>query len=142
MPTRSPCDFCTWQHRSFLPLKPFLLSVFPTQPIHLDKAYYNNPAHYNAFRFPRPFEEVPDAGRPEEGRMLATTITGSFFAFGYGKHACPGRFFVSQTLKQAIAQLVLSYDVEMVHTPSRWAMGNAMIPPTAARIRVRRRAKE
>lgn len=111
--------------------------VFPTQPIHLDDAYYDDPKRYDAFRFSRPLEGL-GAEAPVEGRLLATTVGASFFAFGYGKHACPGRFFVSQTLKQALAYIVLNYDVEMVKSPPRWALGNAMVPPTDAQIRIRR----
>lgn len=112
--------------------------VFPTQPIHLDPDYYVDPEQYDPFRFSRPFEG-PQAPRDE--RLLATSVTDSFFAFGFGKHVCPGRFFVSQTLKQALAHMLLNYDVEMVGTVSRQALGNAMIPLTAARLRIRRRVQ-
>lgn len=114
--------------------------VFPTQSIHLDEDYYSDAQHYDAFRFSRPFE-VKNSKWPSDGRILATSITESFFAFGYGKHACPGRFFVSQMLKQGLAHMLMNYDVEMVSELYRTALGNAMIPPTAARIRVRRRVQ-
>lgn len=110
--------------------------VFPTQPIHLDPDSYVDAEQYDPFRFSRSFEG-PQA--PKDERLLATSVTDSFFSFGYGKHVCPGRFFVSQTLKQALAHMLLNYDVEMVGTVSRQALGNAMIPPTAARLRIKRR---
>jgi len=30
--------------------------------------------------------------------------------FGYGKHACPGRFFASYELKMVLAELLLNYE--------------------------------
>ncbi|EUC48236.1 hypothetical protein COCMIDRAFT_87809 [Bipolaris oryzae ATCC 44560] len=33
--------------------------------------------------------------------------------FGYGRHACPGRFFAANEIKMVVARLVLDYDVKM-----------------------------
>ncbi|ROV92486.1 hypothetical protein VSDG_06722 [Cytospora chrysosperma] len=93
--------------------------VFPTQPIHLNEEYYMNPNRYDAFRFSRPSEGSGNE-KPTEERQLATSITESLLAFGYGRHACRGHFFASQTLKQALAHMLLNYDVEMTPTPPAW----------------------
>lgn len=34
-------------------------------------------------------------------------------AWGYGRHACPGRFFATQEVKVLLAQLLLEYDFKM-----------------------------
>ena len=35
------------------------------------------------------------------------------FPFGYGKHACPGRFFANQEFKVILVQLIMSYDLRL-----------------------------
>jgi cytochrome P450 len=80
------------------------------------------------------------SGKDEPERNSLTTITSSFLAFGYGKHACPGRWFASQTMKQALAGIVLNYDVEITSRPkTRQVLLNMMIPPTGAQMRFRRK---
>ena len=60
--------------------------------------------------------------------------------FGYGKRACPGRWFVAQTLKQSLAYLVMNYDVELVGFVSKSkVLMNMVIPPTGAKLRFRRK---
>jgi cytochrome P450 len=33
--------------------------------------------------------------------------------FGYGRHACPGRFFAANEIKLILARIVLQYDLRM-----------------------------
>lgn len=33
--------------------------------------------------------------------------------FGYGRHACPGRFFAAHEIKMIMASFVMHYDVKM-----------------------------
>jgi cytochrome P450 len=34
-----------------------------------------------------------------------------YFQFGYGRHACPGRFFAANEIKMMVANFVLAYDM-------------------------------
>ncbi|KAI0003923.1 cytochrome P450 [Xylariaceae sp. FL0662B] len=111
--------------------------VFPTQEMHGDPDNWEDPQRFNAFRFSRPFE--PDQSAQGE-RELLTTLTPKWLAFGYGKKACPGRWFAAQTLKQALAYIVMNYDVELLgEPPKRRALLNMMLPPTGAKLRLRRK---
>ncbi|PQE06888.1 cytochrome P450 protein [Rutstroemia sp. NJR-2017a BVV2] len=119
---------------------PGIRMLFPTQDIHLDPDNYEDPKRFDAFRFSRPFENTQGNSRGEEERELITTTTPTFMPFGYGRHACPGRWFAAQLMKQALAYLVLNYDVELVgSTPKRRALLNMMVPPVGAQIRIRRK---
>ncbi|KAL6161324.1 hypothetical protein ACJBU6_00444 [Exserohilum turcicum] len=41
--------------------------------------------------------------------------------FGYGRHACPGRFFANNEIKLILAKLLLEYDIKMVDgMTTRW----------------------
>ncbi|KAK4172411.1 cytochrome P450 [Triangularia setosa] len=117
--------------------------VYPTQPMHVDPDYHEDPLRFDAFRFSRPFEQnQAQEDKHEKTRELMVTLTPGFLAFGYGKRACPGRWFVAQTLKQALGYLVMKYDIELVgEPPKRKALLNMMIPPTTAKLRVRRKSE-
>lgn len=117
---------------------PGVRMAFPTQNVHLDPAYYDDPQLFDAFRFSRPFEGVVKAGGGE--RELVTTTTLSFLSFGFGTHACPGRWFAAQLMKQALAYVILNYEVELAAKPTeRRAFLNMMVPPTKTQIRIRRK---
>lgn len=51
------------------------------------------------------------------------TTSDEHFAFGHGRHACPGRFFVACELKLIMAHLLRNYDMRRI----------------AARVEMRRR---
>lgn len=116
--------------------------AFPTQNIHMDPEYYEDPEKFDAFRFSRGFEMLDEASlqaRAQE-RELVVTPTLSFFPLGYGRHACPGRWFAAQTMKQALAYIVLNYDVELIGKPiTRKALVNTMVPPVDSKMRIRRK---
>ncbi|KAI0421899.1 cytochrome P450 [Xylaria grammica] len=115
--------------------------VFPTHAIHRDPDNYEIPLQFDAFRFSRRFEKQDQVEDEDPGeRELLTSITPSFLAFGYGKHSCPGRFFASQTMKQALAHLVLHYDVEVCgRLDNRKILLNMIFPRTNVQLRIRRK---
>lgn len=41
------------------------------------------------------------------------TVTKDFLHFGYGRHACPGRFFAANEIKLILARILLDYDIRM-----------------------------
>ncbi|TLD09423.1 uncharacterized protein PgNI_07673 [Pyricularia grisea] len=125
-----------------------LRAVFPAQMIHADPDNYSNPNTYDAFRFSRPFEELDvvqqneEEKKEEKKRELMTTTTATFLPFGYGRRSCPGRWLVAHMVKQALAHVVLNYDVEVTQRPGpRKALLNFMLPAETARITVTRKKK-
>jgi cytochrome P450 len=40
-------------------------------------------------------------------------------AFGYGRHACPGRFFASNEIKAIMGYLLLNYDMKFAEGQTR-----------------------
>ena len=115
-----------------------------------DPDIYPIPETYDAFRFSRPKEEDdasgPDSDTKKGDDLLKLkntdliTTSDSFLPFGHGRHACPGRFFVSLELKMLLAYMVINYEVEPLATrpPNTW-FGQNNLPPFKAKIRVRRR---
>ncbi|KAK8931559.1 Cytochrome P450 monooxygenase gloP [Metarhizium anisopliae] len=116
-------------------------TVFPAQMVHMDPEIYHHPEHFDAFRFSREFP-APQHTDHQNGtkRQLMTTVSTSFLPFGYGRHACPGRWFVAQMVKQAVAYVLLNYDVEVVKRPGkRTSMLNFMLPPQRVALHVSRK---
>ncbi|KAI0964896.1 cytochrome P450 [Xylaria arbuscula] len=113
----------------------------PGRAIHRDADFYPDPSEYDAFRFSRPFEEQQGEKREASTRITTATLTDSFLSFGYGRHACPGRWFASQYLKQALLQVITNYDVEISKPWKKTVMLNMILPPTEAEVRIRRRSE-
>lgn len=116
---------------------------------HHDESIYPDPYVFDAFRFSRLREkygaEHPDMQDSEEFlkmRNLSMTTTGeNFLAFGHGKHACPGRFFVQHELKMMLAYITMNYEIPyLAERPANQWIGSAVIPPPTATLKVRRRA--
>ncbi|GAB7358573.1 hypothetical protein MBLNU230_g2633t2 [Neophaeotheca triangularis] len=119
---------------------------------HHDPEFYPNPEEFDAFRFSRG-REAYEAGvasgeiQPDQKEYLrlqnqCLISTGeAFLNWGHGVHACPGRFFINQEIKLALAHILLKYELEPLpngRPPSRWFGGN-VVPPMEAKIRVRKR---
>jgi cytochrome P450 len=120
--------------------------MYPTQPMHLDPEFWPDPQRFDAFRFSDPFDKEAggllsaSADGTAKDRENLVDLTTTFLAWGYGKKACPGRWYAAQTIKQALAYMVMNYDVELVgEAPKRKALLNMMVPPTEARLRFRKR---
>lgn len=41
------------------------------------------------------------------------SVTKENMSFGFGRHACPGRFFAANEIKLILARLLLDYDLRM-----------------------------
>ncbi|KAK7523788.1 cytochrome P450 [Phyllosticta citriasiana] len=123
------------------------LLCFASGCVHHDPEIYDSPWEYDAFRFSRAREDQDARAdgdkkgfRKHQGSIVTTGD--SYLAFGHGKHACPGRFFVAYVLKMMLAYMVLNYEIKPLdRRPSYKWLGMVMIPPTGTSIQVRRKEK-
>lgn len=114
----------------------------PIQSIHIDPAFYPSPLAFDAFRFSWPIEKngAPNESHPKQ--QLSTHVSKEYIPWGYGKHACPGRWVAVQMMKLAMAHLLMHYDIEpLMERPCSQAVLNVLLPPTKATIRIRRRLR-
>ncbi|CAA7268009.1 unnamed protein product [Cyclocybe aegerita] len=74
-------------------------------------------------------------------RFQLTTATPDYLAWGYGRHACPGRFFAAVVLKMLLAHVVLGYDVRFEDgmRPEDVVDGARRVPNPRARVLFRKR---
>ncbi|TFB02692.1 Cytochrome P450 monooxygenase paxP [Trichoderma ghanense] len=117
---------------------------------HHDQDLYSDPHSYDPLRYSR-LREAWDAKSDQEKKRDAdegtkirglgmVTTSAQHLAFGHGRHACPGRFFVAHELKLIMAHILLNYDIKLVgKVPEKVWLGGTIMPHLKAEIQVRRK---
>lgn len=106
----------------------------------MDPAVYPEPETYDPERFLK-MRQQPG----QENSWQFVTSNPSHTFFGYGQHACPGRFFAANEMKIVLCHLLLKYEWRFVPGEGR--------PPTQtfeavntvnkdAKVQIRRRTPE
>ncbi|KAI3392860.1 hypothetical protein diail_5035 [Diaporthe ilicicola] len=93
----------------------------PSHAINFDETIHADPDTFDALRFYklRGDKEAALRGKmsPEEAFADAatnnqfTSVSDTSLAFGYGRNACPGRFFAAVEIKMILAITILKYDL-------------------------------
>ncbi|KAF5675197.1 cytochrome P450 monooxygenase [Fusarium heterosporum] len=113
-----------------------------------DQDLHSNPETYDAFRYSRLREEyeaqTDEAKSAEElakmNRLGMTATSEDHLAFGYGRHACPGRYFASDELKLIMSHMILNYDFRpLAQRPKTGWFSNIVVPPIKASVQIKRR---
>ncbi|KAI9148928.1 cytochrome P450 monooxygenase NtnM [Paramyrothecium foliicola] len=103
---------------------------------HFDQEVYSDPETFDGYRF------VKMAGDPkrEKSRHLVSTSV-EHMGFGYGKHACPGRFFAASEIKVILCHILLKYEFKLVEgsKPTIMRMGWILAPDPTAQFLIKRR---
>ncbi|ATY60306.1 cytochrome P450 [Cordyceps militaris] len=102
----------------------------PAHAVSMDPAIVpDEPEKFKGFRFhdiQQSAAQVKKADRTEESTRLSVAYAASHSSsmhFGYGRHACPGRFFASAEIKAIMVHLLMNYDF---HFPKN----NSVRPPS------------
>ncbi|KNG49331.1 cytochrome p450 [Stemphylium lycopersici] len=119
----------------------------PWTPLAADAEFHDRPGEFDAFRYSRPREEYEAMSAEDKGNVDALKLkqtglvtTGlHHLPFGHGRHACPGRFFVSHELKMIFSHLLLNYDFKpLLEKPKKLWIVRYQVP-LPAKIEVRHR---
>ncbi|KAF1980342.1 cytochrome P450 [Bimuria novae-zelandiae CBS 107.79] len=123
------------------------LLTYAWLPVAHDNDVYEKHDTYDPFRFSRDRERFESMTLEEKAgvdvlklRQSGMVTTGhSHQAFGHGRHACPGRFFVAHELKIMFAYLFMNYEIKpILERPELKWVGRASMPPNVD-IEARRR---
>lgn len=82
--------------------------TMPSVAVSRDPAYFENPDEFDGFRF---YDKRSTTNKSEANRQSFAAIGPDNLAFGFGKTACPGRFFAGTQIKAVLASIILNYDV-------------------------------
>ncbi|KAI3396064.1 hypothetical protein diail_481 [Diaporthe ilicicola] len=118
----------------------------PVLGIHRDERFYPDSATFDPYRFSRlkleREKESKDGTQVSTGDLDAANTSPSYLGFGYGRHACPGRWFAVLMIKTMLAYLTIHYEMEWTGSQNEMkVVGDAALPPISATIRVRRRTR-
>ncbi|KAM4059004.1 cytochrome p450 [Hirsutella rhossiliensis] len=104
----------------------------PNSPLLQDERFYEDPTRFDGFRFAR----MRDDSKLKASCPLTATSEQSMH-FGIGRHACPGRFMVSDEVKLVMIHLLLNFDFAIENfgpRPKNVAFGKFMLPDMGAKV--------
>lgn len=112
----------------------------PTQAISMNPDIYEDPEVFDGFRFIK-LRENPEH---DDSKMQYASSNLTNMAFGYGRHACPGRFFASCEIKMIMAYLLLHYEFKFpegqIFRPPSLTFETQYLPDHKCTIMLKRRA--
>jgi cytochrome P450 len=82
----------------------------PSDAMYKDPEIYPDSEKFDGFRH---YNLRRNGSATDHARNQFVTTNEMNLAFGYGRHACPGRFFAANEMKLIIARLILGYDIKM-----------------------------
>ncbi|KAL2760205.1 hypothetical protein ACRALDRAFT_2038897 [Sodiomyces alcalophilus JCM 7366] len=110
-------------------LKPFTLSngqvipagvviELPAADVAFDGTIFPDPEVFDPLRFYKIRQAKDQAGSGVKAAEAVAnaqfvSVGASSLAFGYGRHACPGRFFAANEIKMIMATLILQYEARL-----------------------------
>ncbi|KAH8593607.1 cytochrome P450 [Bisporella sp. PMI_857] len=110
----------------------------PVRALMTNPEFYPEPNKFRPFRFVDPellAVDLPETSRPTQPNKASNftdvnLADGSWHVWGTGRMACPGRFYASAIIKIMLAQIIATYDVELVdkEAPRYFTWRSSMLP--------------
>lgn len=75
----------------------------------MDPTIYPEPEKFDGFRHDKMRQADPEAAK----RHQFTSVNSHSTNFGFGRMACPGRFFADNEIKLIVAYLLMHYDFKL-----------------------------
>lgn len=101
-----------------------------------DERSFPEPHAFKGFRF------VNETVRSDVASRGMATLDPEYVVFGYGRHACPGRFFAINEIKAILAHVLLNYDIQLENgstvRPPNVVLETTLLPNPNARMMFRR----
>jgi cytochrome P450 len=91
-------------------IPPGVIIEVPSQAIYNDPKYYPESERFDGFRH---YKLRRGGKTTDHARNQFVTTNEQNLVFGYGRHACPGRFFAANEIKMIVAKMILDYDIKM-----------------------------
>jgi cytochrome P450 len=88
----------------------------PTEAVSNDPENFPEPEKFDGYRFVK-LRSAKEGSTSQYHQFVTANKTS--LNFGYGKHACPGRFFAAAEIKMILAHFLINYDFELENGPAR-----------------------
>ncbi|CAG7555679.1 unnamed protein product [Fusarium equiseti] len=85
-----------------------------TCSIHADKDLYENPKDFDGLRFYKMRQ-----GPGQENKYKYSSVGREDLSWGFGRHACPGRYLSAVNIKLVLAELLMNYDIKLCEGAKR-----------------------
>lgn len=136
---------------------------FPAGPMSKDADYLPNPEVFDGFRWCQDLQDrhaIPTFCIPASSPFIAdgkpaqsfpsssaasfVSITPANMHFGFGRQACPGRFFAANTIKAILSRIILDYEFRLedgsAGRPKNVVVGEHIIPNSSAKVLFKKRS--
>ncbi|OTB06304.1 hypothetical protein M426DRAFT_115142 [Hypoxylon sp. CI-4A] len=113
----------------------------PAQAISMDPKLYPEPETFDGLRFAKLRKATDDPAI--KGKAQFAAANPQSMPFGYGRHACPGRFFASDEIKAITMYLLNNYDIKFAEgqkRPRSMEVETQFLPDHAATILCKKRS--
>ncbi|RSL52700.1 hypothetical protein CEP51_015013 [Fusarium floridanum] len=83
--------------------------VLPTGAINMDREFFEDPQTFDGFRYYR----IRTANEAARNTNQMVTVGKKDLTWGYGKHACPGRYIAEVAMKLLVIEFLMRYDIRL-----------------------------
>ncbi|KAL9138154.1 MAG: hypothetical protein Q9175_000625 [Cornicularia normoerica] len=143
----NPAGFVTWDRQTLRPLnlkdgthipKGTYLAL-PVADTPTNQSLISDPETFDPWRF----YSLRSRSAEDGDRFQFTSTDVRYSHFGYGKHACPGRFFAGQQIKATLALIIRDFDIKLQDgvskRPANWVYGLHAVPDPKVKVLFKRR---
>ncbi|KAH8586513.1 cytochrome P450 [Bisporella sp. PMI_857] len=118
-------------------IPPGNLIAVPQHAVYQDANRFSNPLHFNPRRFR---QQTQDDDKPVK---KFTDVSYDYLHWGSPRRACPGRWYATHTLKQAVVHLVTEYDVKLQNEKAdrSFFWTTAIVPRFSTRFMLKKRVQ-
>ncbi|PKS08122.1 hypothetical protein jhhlp_005397 [Lomentospora prolificans] len=117
-----PATMASFQRKVLKPLKlsngqviPAGVTIeVPAVAINSDDEVFPDAENFDPLRFYRLREIAKEQSVAESALNQFVSVSQNSLGFGYGRHACPGRFFAANEIKLILIHAMLTYDIGLV----------------------------
>ncbi|KAI0556086.1 cytochrome P450 [Xylaria curta] len=85
----------------------------PAIAVSSDPEVFDSPDTYDPLRFHNMRQQTKETSNESGALNQFVSVSANSLNFGYGRHACPGRFFAANEIKMILANALMKYELKL-----------------------------